>query len=89
MTARIPRGVKDELEAIAGYAAGINDWLKLKKEILKSLKPRYRRLFSSHDPVTKKQTINEFDVAVARYWENLTKTELVLVQDGTEKRITT
>lgn len=74
---------------VHSYASGETDWLKIKKEILKCVKPSSRTAFSSRHPVTKKQEINQFDVAVATYWEGLSGSVLTLKQDGKNTKITT
>ena len=57
---------------VHGYAGDIDDWLVIKKELLRSLSPDTRTLFSTRDPVTKKQRTNDFERQVAERWSEMT-----------------
>ena len=46
-----------------------NDWLVVKKYILKYLNPTYRRRFSTRDEKTKKHTINDFENSLINYYQ--------------------
>jgi hypothetical protein len=64
--------VKEGLDFVFGYASHITEWVTLKKELLKFFNPFERQYFSTRDPVTKKQGLNEFEKAVIFLWENMT-----------------
>lgn len=68
------------------YAGSVDDWLVIKKELLKCLPPRLRRDFSRRDEKTKKQTLNDFDIAVAQEWSRLSK-KPVFFRNGETKQI--
>lgn len=85
---KISNLVEEALSFVFSYASSTDDWLKIKKELLKTLPPSERVSFSKRDPVTKKQVINEFDVLVAFRWKQLTGKDVILRQDGHEKNIT-
>lgn len=67
--------IDDALLDVFSYAPNVDDWLTVKKELLKTIKPSLRVLFSTRHPLTKKQTTNEFEKLLAKKWSNLTKRE--------------
>lgn len=60
------------LDFVHSYAGHIDDWLVVKKELLKALPPEERTAFSTRDPVTKKQRTNDFERLVAARWSEMT-----------------
>ena len=46
-----------------------NDWLIVKKYVLKYLNPNYRRRFSTRDEKTKKHSINDFEDRLISYYQ--------------------
>jgi hypothetical protein len=70
--------VEEALEFILAYAPDIVDWVVLKKELLKCLSTDRRKFFSTRHPVTKAQTLNEFEATVVERWKKLTGTDLYL-----------
>lgn len=63
--------VVEALTLVYGYASHVDDWLIIKKELLKELNWELRTLFSKRDPVTKKQCPNEFEYALAERWSEM------------------
>lgn len=66
---------KHVLEALAfvhSYAGHVDDWITIKKELLRALTPETRTLFSTRDPITKKQRTNDFERHVAEHWSEMT-----------------
>ena len=45
-----------------------NNWLTVKKFLLKYLHPDVRKLFSTRHPKTKKHTLNKFEIKVIDYY---------------------
>jgi hypothetical protein len=66
------------LNFVARYAADVSDWITIKKELLKSLPPQCRKRFSTRDPITKKQSMNDFEISLAKKWESITGKKLIL-----------
>jgi len=64
--------VAEALIFVYNYAANIDDWLVIKKELLKALPSDVRTQFSTRDPVTKKQRTNDFERMVAERWSETT-----------------
>jgi hypothetical protein len=68
----------ETLREIATYACHATDWQTVKKELLKSLPPADRKFFSTRDPYTKKQVLNEFESTVVDKWRKLTGVQLII-----------
>lgn len=73
----IPEKILEALHEVHSYAGNIDSWIVIKKEILKNLHPNDRRVFSTRDPLTKKQRINEFEIELAKQWEATTGCRVV------------
>lgn len=71
-----PERVKEGLEFVSRYASHVNEWVTVKKELLKFFNSHERQYFSTRDPITKKQGINEFEKALILLWENMTGKKL-------------
>ena len=71
-TSDLNPNVLGALAFVHSYAGHIDDWLTIKKELLRALPPGDRRLFSTRDPVTKKQRTNDFERGVAVRWSEMT-----------------
>lgn len=69
--------VEKALQFVGAYAPSIHEWRVLKKEVMKNLPPASRALFSTRDPVTKKQNFNDFERTVAERWREITGIELI------------
>ena len=69
--------IEEALQFIHQYAPQINEWKVLKKELMKCLNPSVRKLFSTRDPMTKKQNFNDIEQWVADRWEIMTGREII------------
>lgn len=56
------------INVVSSYVGKTNDWMIIKKELLKVLSSQDRMYFSTRDPVTKKQSMNEFEKIVIEKW---------------------
>ena len=74
--------VKELLDEI-GEVYKDNDWLIVKKYILRYLNPKIRKYFSTRNLKSKKHTINKFDQKAIDYYYNKFSVKLVL--DETKK----
>jgi hypothetical protein len=63
--------INDALKQLYTYASDINDWMIIKKELLKILPSELRKNFSTRDPLTKEQKINAFDIQIAKIWSDM------------------
>jgi 8-oxo-dGTP pyrophosphatase MutT (NUDIX family) len=73
--------ITDALQFVASYAADARDWITIKKELLKTLPSDDRKMFSTRDPITKKQRTNEYERDLARQWTELTGKSLLFKDD--------
>lgn len=62
----------DALVQVHAYASHVDDWIVIKKELLKWMPAEDRVQFSTRDPLTKKQRTNDFERNVAERWSELT-----------------
>ena len=68
----------DTLEEVALYVGQCDDWVTVKKQILLNLPPRLRKVFSTRDPKTKEQSLNEFEKDLIIYYKQAFNVDLVL-----------
>ena len=69
------------LTFVHSYAGHVDDWLTVKKELLRALPPDLRALFSTRDPVTKRQRTNDFERQLVERWSEMTGRPVVLKGD--------
>ena len=74
----IPKRVLDELSLIARIAGPDDDWMLIKKQLLLSLPSPLRTLFSTRDPKTKAQSLNDFERCIIDEYDSLTGVRLRL-----------
>lgn len=67
---------------VHSYAGHVDSWIIIKKELLKELPPELRTLFSTRDPITKKQRTNDFERQLAERWSVMTGRTVVFSDDG-------
>lgn len=58
-----------------------NDWLVVKKYILKFSSPKHRKFFSTRDHKSKKQTLNKFEISLVDFYENKFGTRLYIDEE--------
>tara|TARA_B100000214_G_C23935052_1_gene612748 strand:+ start:172 stop:444 length:273 start_codon:yes stop_codon:yes gene_type:complete len=73
---KIPKKIIDQIQQVSIYAGDCDDWVTIKKEIMKSIPSDLRKLFSRRDPITKEQSPNSFDYAIIEHYFNLTGIDL-------------
>lgn len=82
--------VNEALGFVARYAKNISDWATLKKELLKYFSPQERKHFSTRDPITKQQSMNQFEEMLARKWSELTGTNVIITnRDAKARKVAT
>jgi len=73
------REILDEaINIVSSYTGNITDWVVIKKELLKTLTPVDRMYFSTRDPITKLQRLNDFERIVIERWQQKTGIHLIL-----------
>ena len=71
----------EELAEEIGCVYSGNDWLVVKKYILKYINPKHRTVFSKRNVKTKKHILNDFEEKVINFYENKFDVRLVLNED--------
>ena len=74
----IPKRVTEELTLIAELAGQEEDWMVVKRLLLLSLPSRMRTLFSTRDPKTKCQSLNDFEKQLIEVYNGMTGIRLRL-----------
>lgn len=68
------------IDSVSSYVGETNNWMIIKKELLKSLSSQDRMYFSTRDPLTKKQSMNNFEKIVAEKWYKKTGIYPILIE---------
>lgn len=78
MKSSIPKRIEQQIFEVAQYAGLCDDWVTIKKEIMKGCPSHLRSLFSTRDPITKEQRTSSFDRDVIKAYENISGICLVI-----------
>jgi len=70
--------VLNTFKFVSEYVGDCDDWVSVKKQVLLNLPPTLRKNFSTRDPKTKEQWLNDFEKELIIYYRGLTGIELVL-----------
>ena len=70
--------ILEEVQLVVSFDSDCDDWVTIKKEIMKGLHPKLRRNFSTRDPKTKEQSLNNFEKDIITYYKDLTGITLKL-----------
>ena len=70
--------ILETLKLVSSYTESCDDWVTIKKQVLLNLPPDLRKNFSTRDPKTKEQWLNDFEKELIIYYKDLTGIELVL-----------
>ena len=63
---------------VSTYAEKCDDWVHVKKEVMKQLPPRLRTYFSRRDQKTKNHSLNDFEKEMINYYKDLTHIKLIV-----------
>lgn len=77
----IPNRVAEELTLISTVAGEESQWVLIKRQLLLSLPPELRKLFSTRDPKSKRQALNDFEIKVINMYEKMTGIKLELFDE--------
>lgn len=69
------------VQEVFQYASHVDDWVTIKKELLKVLHPAGRRAFSTRHKGTKKQRTNKLERDIAVRWSQLTGRPVIFRDD--------
>jgi len=70
----------EAINSVSSYVGKTNDWMIIKKELLKVLSSQDRMYFSTRDPITKRQSMNNFEKIVAEKWHIKTGIHPILIE---------
>ena len=70
--------ILEEVRFVSTYVTDCDDWVTVKKEIMKGLPPKLRKNFSTRDPKTKEQNLNKFEKNIINYYKEITGVGLIL-----------
>ena len=65
----VPPRILDAVREAAQYMGEEDDWVAIKIQIMNSVRPELRRLFSRRDQTTRDQIVSDFDRAVMIEYE--------------------
>ena len=82
--ANIPESILELLDEILEYYSE-NNWLVVKKYVLKYSHPDLRKNFSTRHPKSKKHSINNFEKNIIKYCNNNYNINLVLRKEDTHE----
>ena len=68
--------ILSQVDFISSYTGSCDDWVTIKKEVMKSLPSSLRSHFSRRDPITKEQRPNKFEKDLIIYYHDLTGIKL-------------
>ena len=68
----------EQLRFVSSYTGDCDDWVTIKKQVMLNLPPMLRKNFSTRDPKTKEQWLNDFEKELITYYKEITGVTLVL-----------
>ena len=74
----IPDRILEQTNFVASYADDCDDWVTIKKEIMRGIPSELRKNFSTRDPKTKEQNLNDFEKCLINYYKEHTGISLIL-----------
>jgi hypothetical protein len=74
----IPDKIKLQIDFVSKIAGDCDDWVTIKKQVMRGVHSSLRKNFSTRHPLTKEQSINNFENEVINYYKDLTGINLVL-----------
>lgn len=74
----IPDRILEQIDFVALYVTDCDDWVEIKKQILLGIPSNLRSKFSTRDPKTKEQRLNDLEREVIQYWKEKTGITLKL-----------
>ena len=66
----IPARIKLEIDMLIASEIVIDNWIDMKKYLLKSIPPKSRKIFSTRDQYTKKQSVNDIELKIINYYQS-------------------
>ena len=66
------------ISLVSSYVDDCDDWMIVKKQVLLNLPSRLRKHFSTRDPKTKEQNLNQFEKDLIIYYKETIGIDLVV-----------
>jgi len=66
------------IDDVSSFVGDCDDWVTIKKEIMKLLPSKMRSSFSRRHPITKEQQTNNFELELINYYKDITGIDLVI-----------
>lgn len=82
----IPDRIIEQINFVASYVDDCDDWVTVKKEVMRGIPSTLRKNFSTRDPKTKEQWLNDFEKELISYYKKATGINLV-VRTREERRL--
>tara|TARA_Y100001970_G_C14156997_1_gene816159 strand:+ start:719 stop:985 length:267 start_codon:yes stop_codon:yes gene_type:complete len=82
----IPDRIIEQINFVASYVDDCDDWVTVKKEVMRGIPSTLRKNFSTRDPKTKEQWLNDFEKELINYYKKATGINLV-VRTREERRL--
>lgn len=67
-----------KLREVSDFVGDCDDWVTIKKELIKLLPSSVRSKFSRRHPITKEQQTNKFEYELINYYKEMTGISLVI-----------
>lgn len=80
--------IKIALQTVFDYAYEATEWIVIKKELLKTLKPSDRTSFSKVHPKTRKQRTNQFELEIIAAWKEMGGNDLIFNKRNVQRKKT-
>ena len=74
----MPERITAQLKEVASYVGDCDDWVTIKKEVMRGIPSALRKNFSTRHPKTKEQRLNPFEIELIESYESMTGVRLVL-----------
>jgi len=84
---KIPDRIAQQIREVSCYVGNCDDWVTIKKEIMRGIPSGLRKLFSRRHPITKEQVPNDFDIAVKEEYEKVSGIDLKIRTRSERKKI--
>lgn len=75
---RIASLILEKISYVSTFVGDCDDWVTVKKQLLISLPPDVRTLFSTRHPITKEQQTNSFEMDLMNKYNEMTGVRLVI-----------
>ena len=72
------KDLSEKIIEIYSYVGDCDDWVFIKKQMMLSISPKKRSLFSKRHPITKEQQTNQFELDIIKEYKKITGIDLII-----------